>query len=92
LASKGKIIDASFVNVPRQRNSRAENAEIKKGKTPKNFTKKPAKERQKDVDARWATKNKERHYGYKNHIKVNRKTRLIEKSKALQRDFTAQIN
>jgi len=78
LASKGKIVDASFVNVPRQRNSRNENAEIKEGKTPESFTKNPAKERQKDVDARWTTKNKERHYGYKNHIKVNRKNKLIE--------------
>ena len=78
LASKGKIVDASFVNVPRQRNSRDENAEIKEGKTPESFTKKPAKARQKDVDARWTTKNKERHYGYKNHIKVNRKNKLIE--------------
>ena len=78
LASKGKIVDASFVNVPRQRNSRDENAEIKEGKTPESFTKKLAKARQKDVDARWTTKNKERHYGYKNHIKVNRKNKLIE--------------
>ena len=78
LASKGKIVDASFVNVPRQRNSRDENAEIKEGKTPESFTKNPAKARQKDVDARWTTKNKERHYGYKNHIKVNRKNKLIE--------------
>ena len=30
-ANKGKIIDASFVEVPRQRNSKEENAKIKQG-------------------------------------------------------------
>lgn len=34
LASRGKIVDASFVDVPRQRNSREENASIKEGGTP----------------------------------------------------------
>ncbi len=40
---------------------------------------KPAKERQKEVDARWARKNDERHYGYKNHIKADAQSKLIEK-------------
>ena len=79
LASKGKIVDASFVNVPRQRNSRDENAEIKEGKTPEDFKENPSVQRQKDVDARWTTKNGARHFGYKNHIKTNCKTKLIEK-------------
>ena len=33
-ACKGQIIDASFVDVPRQRNSREENAQIKAVETP----------------------------------------------------------
>jgi hypothetical protein len=33
-AQKGQIIDASFVEVPRQRNSRDENEQIKNGETP----------------------------------------------------------
>ena len=33
-AQKGQIIDASFVDVPRQRSSREENAQIKAGETP----------------------------------------------------------
>ena len=78
LASKGKIVDASFVNVPRQRNSRDENKQIKAGETPERFDENPAVKRQKDCDARWMTKNNVRHYGYKNHIKANRKTKLIE--------------
>lgn len=78
LASKGKIVDASFVEVPRQRNSREENAQIKEGRTPGNWKESPDKLAQKDVDARWAKKNAENHYGYKNHLKCNAKTKLIE--------------
>lgn len=34
---------------------------------------------EKDVDARWAKKNDEKHYGYKNHINADEKTKLITK-------------
>ena len=77
LATKGKLIDAQFVDVPKQRNSREENRRIKEGEgAPEEWSE--AKRAQKDVDARWATKNKETHFGYKNHLKANRKTKLIE--------------
>ena len=36
-AQKGQIIDASFVDVPRQRNSREENAQLKAGETPERY-------------------------------------------------------
>jgi hypothetical protein len=49
MAMKGQIVDASIVNVPRQRNSREENAEIKEGNVPDWSTN---KRRQKDVDVR----------------------------------------
>jgi len=80
-ANSGSIIDATFVDKPRQRNSKEENDEIKDGGIPEDW-KKPeneAKVRQKDIDARWAKKNDETHYGYKNHIKVDKKTKLIKK-------------
>ena len=47
-AQKGQIIDASFVEVPRQRNTREENKEIKNGGTPQEWEKHPEKLRQKD--------------------------------------------
>ena len=72
----GKIVDASFVDVPRQRNTRGENAEIKGGGEPEGWGDK--KRSHKDTDARWATKGNERHYGYKNHIKVDVATKLVE--------------
>ena len=34
---------------------------------------------QKDTDARWMTKSGERHYGYKDHINADAKTKLITK-------------
>jgi transposase, IS5 family len=76
-ASTGQIVDASFVEAPRQRNTREENKEIKAGKTPEAWKEKPHKLRQKDVDARWVKKNQIVFYGYKNHIKIDSATKLI---------------
>lgn len=75
LAQKGQIIDASIVEAPRQRNSREENERIKRGDIPEEW--KEAKRRQKDTDARWTKKNGQNYYGYKNHISVDVKHKLI---------------
>lgn len=77
IINKGIIVDASFVEVPRQRNKREENEQIKAGEVPEEWKKKPAKLKQKDVDARWTKKNEEVHYGYKNHVKIDNKSKLI---------------
>ena len=74
---KGQIIDASLIAAPRQRNSREENAKIKKGETPEDWKENLAKLRQKDVEARWTQKNGENHYGYKNHISIDNQYKLI---------------
>jgi IS5 family transposase len=74
-AMKGQIVDASIVNVPKQRNSREENAKIKEGEIPENWPEN--KRRRKDVDARWIKKNGKTYYGYKNHISVDVKFKLI---------------
>lgn len=76
-AQKGMIVDANIVEVPKQRNSREENKEIKGGNTPKGWRDKPGKLRQKDTDASWLKKNGENHYGYKNHVCVDNKHKLI---------------
>jgi transposase, IS5 family len=75
IVHKGKIVDASIVEVPVQRNSRAENATIKQGGTPEEWEEN--KLRQKDTDARWTTKNGEDYFGYKNHVKADDKTKII---------------
>ena len=78
-ANEGKMIDASFVEAPRQRNTREENKHIKEtGTAPSDWKEKPHKLCQKDIDARWTKKNHTTFYGYKNHIKSDTKTKLIE--------------
>ncbi len=78
IAHEGKIVDASFVEAPRQRNTRKENREIKDGDPPEDWDNNPNKKRQKDVDARWTKKNNENHFGYKNHAKVDNKNKFID--------------
>lgn len=78
LAKEGSIIDASFVEAPKQRNTRDQNKQIKEGTRPEGFEEGSAKGSQKDCDARWTKKNNEVHYGYKNHTKVDAKTKLID--------------
>jgi IS5 family transposase len=78
VARAGQMIDATFVEVPRQRNSREENAGIKAGAPPEAWKQQPAKRRQKDVDARWTKKNNETHYGYKNHINADEANKLVQ--------------
>jgi len=76
--TEGTMIDASFVEAPKQRNTRDENKKIKEGEMPEGWEEKQNMLRQKDLDARWTKKNNESHYGYKDHVKVNAKSKLIE--------------
>ena len=78
ISKEGSIVDASFVEAPRQRNSREENKQIKEGTVPDEWKEDPSKLSQKDTDAKWTKKNNEVHYGYKNHVKADKKTKLIQ--------------
>jgi len=80
ISREGSIIDASFIDAPRQRNTRDQNAQIKKGERPEEFGEDTAVGAQKDIEARWTKKNNEVHYGWKNHAKVDLKSKLILKS------------
>ena len=73
-AEKGQIVDASIVAVPKQHNDPKENKAIKEGNPP---DWPEAKNRQKDVDARWVKKNGISRFGYKNHICVDVRYKLI---------------
>jgi len=72
-------VDATFVDVPRQRNSREENETIKEGNVPQEWQtpENAHKLAQKDTDARWAKKGSETHYGYKDHVKADEESKLI---------------
>jgi len=76
IVNKGKIVDASIVQVPRQRNTREENQSIKEGEIPESWSGK--KRSHKDTGARWLKKNKLNFYGYKNHIKVDSKSKFVD--------------
>lgn len=78
-ARGGQLIDASLIPVPTQRNTREENATIKAGNCPANWDAQPTKRRQKDTEARWTVKHGVRHYGYKNHVNVDKKHKLIRR-------------
>lgn len=96
----GQIVDASLVAAPRQRNTNAEKADIKAGRIPEHWKDKPAKLSHKDRDARRTlkfTKAKPRDdgtvpamdlaipaFGYKNHISIDRRYRLIRRWKATE--------
>src|SRR5437868_9855925 len=73
------MIDATTASAPTQRNTKEENEAIKAGKTPEGWERQPAKNAQKDKDARWTKKNDASFYGYKNHLGVDKVHKLIRK-------------
>ena len=75
--NEGKIVDASFVTAPRQRNTREENRKIKEGAGNELWDDNPHKKSHKDIDARWTKKRGETVYGYKEHAKVCAKTKIV---------------
>src|ERR1700739_4594039 len=92
LAMGGQIIDASIIAAPKQRNTDGEKRDIKEGRIPAEWAKKPAKLRQKDRDARWTVKYTKAKpsqdgaprvdlaipaFGYKNHLGIDRRHGLI---------------
>ena len=78
IMNEGKMVDASFTLAPRQRNSRDENKKIKEGNGDELWNDKPNKKKHKDIDARWTKKNGETFFGYKNHAKVDTKSKFID--------------
>jgi IS5 family transposase len=76
IVNEGKIVDAQIISAPIQRNNREENEQIKKGEIPPDWSQ--DKLRQKDTDARWTEKHGRKFFGYKNHIKIDASSKLIE--------------
>jgi IS5 family transposase len=75
----GKIVDATIIEVPVQRNRRSEIEQIKRGEVPPAWSDHPAKRCQKDTDARWTRKEGQNFFGYKGHVKVDQRTKLIQR-------------
>ncbi len=80
LAREGVMVDATFVEVPKQRNTRQQNEEIKEWEVPVEFKGNPILLAPKDLDARWTKKHNVSYFGYKNHVKVDVSDKLILQS------------
>ncbi len=63
-----------------QGNTKEENKTVKAGDVPANWKDDLNKLIQKDLDPTWTKKGKRNYYGYKNHIKVDKLSKLISKS------------
>ena len=74
-AAGGQIVDATIKPVPIQHNTKEETEQIKQGQVPETWT--DAKLEQKDQDARWTQKGKKSYYGYKDHINIDAKHKII---------------
>ena len=75
--SQGKLVDATFQEAPRQKNTPQDEAHIReKGTAPAEWSNKKAAH--KDIEATWARKGGERHYGYKGHVLVDEGSKIIE--------------
>lgn len=75
-ATGGQIVDATFQEVPVQHNTPEEKQKIQEtGEAPEEWTAK--KKAHKDMDARWTKKRNCLHYGYKNHINIDRRHKFI---------------
>lgn len=75
-----QIIDASLVPAPRQHNGRGEKDLIEQAAIPADW--KPAKRRQKDVDAARTKKHGKSHFGYMLSINVDKKRKIIRRIKS----------
>ncbi len=84
VVNEGKIVDASFIEAPRGRNSRDENKQIKQGEVPQRIQENPHVKSQKDLDARWTQKNGVNYFGYKDHVKEDAKSKIIVKYKVTE--------
>jgi hypothetical protein len=85
----GQIVDATIVSAPSQHNTREENEVIMAGKTPEGWEEKPAKNAQKDKDARWTKKNERNFYGYQNHVSIDCKHKIIRRYTETETDAFA---
>ena len=85
ITRKGNIADASFVEVPRQRNSADDNEAIKEGRMPDGWEKHPKRLAHKDRDARWTNKNQQDFFGCNNHVNVDLESKIIIRLKLICR-------
>ena len=75
----GSIVDASFIETPKRKNTKEEREALKNGDIPADWCnpERPQKLMQRDTDATWTKKGNEAHFGYKDNVKVDLDSKLI---------------
>ncbi|MBK7383848.1 MAG: IS5 family transposase [Flavobacteriales bacterium] len=76
VVNEGKIVDASMVHAPIQHNGREDREKLNNGEVPENWS--ARKKAQKDLDADWTRKHDKSYHGYKNHVKVDAGSKVID--------------
>jgi len=76
---EGSIVDASFIESPKRKNTKEQRETLKSGEIPEEWddAEHPQKIMQRDTEATWTKKGKEAHFGYKDHVKVDADSKLI---------------
>jgi len=79
ITREGSIVDASFMEAPRRKNTNEQRETLKNGEIPKEWDdpEHPQKLMQRDTDAAWTKKGNESHFGYKDNVKVDLDSKLI---------------
>jgi IS5 family transposase len=75
----GSIVDASFIEAPKRRNTKEQREKMKQGEIPEEWADAahPQKLLQRDIEATWTKKGNEAHFGYKDTVKVDMDSKLI---------------
>ena len=76
---EGSIVDASFIETPKRRNTKEQRETLREGEIPEewNDPKHPQKLLQRDIDATWTLKGDEAHFGYKDTVKIDADSKFI---------------
>ena len=77
IAQEGRIVDATFIEAPKRKNTAEQREKAKKGEVPEEWKDKPQKLLQRDLDATWTKKAEQSYFGYKNNVKADLKSKLI---------------
>ena len=75
----GSIVDASFIEAPKRKNTKVQRESLKNGDIPEEWDDPlhPQKLAQRDTDATWTKKGNEAHFGYKDTVKVDLDSKII---------------
>jgi len=79
ITREGSIVDATFIEAPKRKNTSGQRETLKRGTVPEEWDDPvhPQKLMQRDIDASWTKKGGVSHFGYKDTVKVDADSKLI---------------